>query len=81
MLMSLGMTEGIGYERGREAECMKIECIDSKKGISSSTSKEADFSAVPSGGIRARQVRQVEQGHVRRARCCAKLGMDIQVSS
>ena len=31
MLMSMAMTEGVGYERGKETEGMKLEFIDIKR--------------------------------------------------
>jgi hypothetical protein len=43
MLISAAMTEGIGYEKGREEMGMKIESIDIKKGIPTSRGKEGSI--------------------------------------
>ena len=43
MLISAAMTEGIGYEKGREEMGMKLEFIDIKKGIPTSRCTEGSL--------------------------------------
>ena len=66
ILLSLALTEGIGYVKGREEEGMKIEFIDIKRAyLQAEVRREVYTELHPPRRQAGRDVRKADQGNVR----------------
>ena len=77
ILLSLALTEGTGYMKGREEEGMNIEFIDIKRAYLQAVRQEGRLCGVASGRWTGRNVRETEESDVRDEGRSTELGSNV----
>ena len=74
----MAMTDGVGYQPGKEEQGIQLEFIDIERAYLQAPARRELYVKLPDE-VAEPGTRQVEQRNVWGARCSAQLGMGIQI--
>ena len=77
-LMSMAVTEGVGYRGNDRKGGNKLEFIDVRRAYFHARARRLVYVEVAGGGQRGRKMWEVNQGNVWHSRCGTKLGVRIR---